>query len=193
MTVPNGLTINEDSLTEKAVQFETALGPAELNWSGEKIRRFAWLPKRIQLNTISLADGLTDVQRHLIQDVIDYATGIRIDFSEVSTDLTHGTPFQQRIWQACQRIPYGEVVTYGELARLAGRPGAARAVGTAMSQNRIPLIIPCHRVISAGHKIGGFTSPQGIQLKKRLLDLEAGSPTDFKMPRKSNFRKMPKL
>ncbi|WP_207396661.1 methylated-DNA--[protein]-cysteine S-methyltransferase [Bremerella alba] len=127
-----------------------------------------------------------------MQDVVDYAAGIRIDFAGVPVDLSHGTLFQQRIWNACQRIPYGEVVTYGDLARFAGRPGAARAVGTAMSQNRIPLIIPCHRVISAGNKIGGFTSDQGISLKKRLLDLEAGGQTHIKMPQKSNFRKMPK-
>lgn len=192
MTIQKDVTIHEDNLSVRTVQLETALGPAEISWTGDKLARFAWLPKRAKLKSRSTGNDLTDSQRDLIQDVIDYAAGIRIDFSEVPTDLSHGTPFQQKIWEACQRIPYGEVVTYGELARIAGRPGAARAVGTAMSQNRIPLIIPCHRVISAGNKIGGFTSPQGISLKKRLLDLEAGSPTDFKMPQKSNYRKMPK-
>lgn len=192
MTIQNDVTIQEDSLSLKTVQLETALGVAEISWSGEKLVRFAWLSKRAKRKSGSIVDELTSSQQELIHDIVDYTAGIRIDFSEVATDLSHGTPFQQRIWEACQRIPYGEVVTYGELARLAGRPGAARAVGTAMSQNRIPLIIPCHRVISAGNKIGGFTSPQGISLKKRLLDLEAGSPTDFKMPQKSNFRKMPK-
>ncbi|PQO35270.1 cysteine methyltransferase [Blastopirellula marina] len=192
MTIRDDVTIQKDSLSLKTVQLETTLGPAELSWNGEKLARFAWLPKRAKRKSGLVAADLTDTQRDLIQDVVDYAAGIRIDFAKVPTDLSHGTPFQQKIWEACQRIPYGEVVTYGELARLAGRPGAARAVGTAMSQNRIPLIIPCHRVISAGNKIGGFTSPQGISLKKRLLDLEAGSPTDFKMPQKSNFGKMPK-
>ncbi|QDU75581.1 Methylated-DNA--protein-cysteine methyltransferase [Bremerella volcania] len=192
MTIQNGVTIKQDSTSFKSVQLETSLGPAEVSWMGEKLSRFAWLPKRAKPKRRSFPEDLTDTQQELLQDIADYAAGIRIDFADVPTDLSHGTPFQQRIWEACQRIPYGEVVTYGELARLAGRPGAARAVGTAMSQNRIPLIIPCHRVISAGNKIGGFTSPQGISLKKQLLDLEAGGPTDFRMPQKSNYRKMPK-
>lgn len=192
MTTKNGITAREDSVSVRTVQLETPLGPAEISWEGEKLSRFAWLPNSAMPKRRSLSDDLAAAQRNLIQDVVDYAAGIRIDFADVTTDLSHGTPFQQRIWEACQRIPYGEVVTYGELARLAGRPGAARAVGTAMSQNRIPLIIPCHRVVSAGNKIGGFTSPQGISLKKRLLDLEAGGQTNFKMPQKSNFRKMPK-
>lgn len=192
MTIQYAVTSKEDSLSLRTVQLETSLGPAEISWIGDKLSRFAWVAKRDKRKRSRLPDDLTDAQRDLIQDVVDYAAGIRIDFADVPTDLSHGTPFQQRIWEACQRIPYGEVVTYGELATLAGRSGAARAVGTAMSQNRIPVIIPCHRVISAGNKIGGFTSPQGISLKKRLLDLEAGGPTDFKMPQKSNFRKMPK-
>lgn len=185
-------TTTEDSISVRTVQFETALGTAEVCWTGEMLSRFAWVPKSTKSKRKTLPGDLTDAQQDLIQDIVDYAAGIRIDFVEVRTDLSHGTPFQQRIWEACQQIPYGEVVTYGELAKLAGRPRAARAVGTAMSQNRIPLIIPCHRVISAGKKIGGFTSPQGISLKKRLLDLEAGEPTDFKMPPKKRFRKMPK-
>ncbi|MEW4564568.1 methylated-DNA--[protein]-cysteine S-methyltransferase [Bremerella sp. JC770] len=192
MTIQNVITTQEDSIPLTTVQLETTLGPAEISWCGEKLSRFAWLSKRIRSKPRSASHQLTDTQQDLIQDIVDYAAGIRIDFADVATDLSHGTPFQQRIWVACQRIPYGEVVTYGELARLAGRPGAARAVGTAMSRNRIPLIIPCHRVIAASNKIGGFTSPQGIRQKKRLLDLEAGGPTDFKMPHNGNFRKMPK-
>ena len=187
------VTTHEDSLSRTVVQLETALGAAKISWSGDMLSRFEWLPKRSQIKPRSTASAhLTDSQLDLLHDVVDYANGIRIDFSNVDTEVSHGTVFQQRIWRACQRIPYGEVVTYGELAKLAGRSGAARAVGTAMSQNRIPVIIPCHRVISAGNKIGGFTSPQGIRLKKRLLDMEAGTETDYKMPQKSKFRKMPK-
>ncbi len=191
MTMQFDVTSQEDSLSLTVVQLETTLGTAKITWSGQKLSRFVWLPERARVDSKVNTGHLTDLQRNLLQDVADYAAGVRIDFSDVDTDLSHGTLFQQRIWQACQRIPYGEMVTYGELAKLAGRPGAARAVGTAMSHNLIPLIIPCHRVISAGNKIGGFTSPQGIRLKKRLLDLEAGTETDFKMPQKSNNRKMP--
>jgi methylated-DNA-[protein]-cysteine S-methyltransferase len=70
-------------------------------------------------------------------------------------------------------VPYGETITYGELAELAGRPGAARAVGTAMSRNPVPFVVPCHRVVAAGG-IGGYGGgAQGVALKRALLDLEA--------------------
>lgn len=80
-----------------------------------------------------------------------------------------GTPFQQAVWKALCRVPYGKVVSYGELARQAGYPKAARAVGSAMNRNRLPLIVPCHRVV-ASNGIGGFGC--GVEWKKRLLSVE---------------------
>jgi methylated-DNA-[protein]-cysteine S-methyltransferase len=80
---------------------------------------------------------------------------------------TDATPFARAVWQATAAIPYGETRTYGELARAAGSPGAARAVGGAMAKNPLPLVIPCHRVVGAGGRIGGF-SP-GVSLKRCLL------------------------
>jgi len=71
-----------------------------------------------------------------------------------------------------KRLKYGETTTYGQLARDVGHPGAARAVGTVMSTNKFPIIIPCHRVLAAGGKLGGYTSPAGTDLKQRLLDME---------------------
>ena len=80
-----------------------------------------------------------------------------------------GTPFQQRVWQALLTIPYGETVSYGEIARMVGCK-SAQAVGQAVGRNPIALIIPCHRVIAAHGKIGGYA--YGTEIKKRLLDLE---------------------
>jgi methylated-DNA-[protein]-cysteine S-methyltransferase len=102
-----------------------------------------------------------------------YARGESISFADVVCDSSHGTEFQRRVLQVTQSLPYGATVTYGQLAELAGRPGAARAVGTTMAQNRIPLIVPCHRVVASGGKLGGYSAAQGISLKKRLLDMEA--------------------
>lgn len=82
------------------------------------------------------------------------------------------TDFQRSVRQIVAAIPYGESRTYGEVAELAGRPRAARAVGTVMSSNHVPLLMPCHRVVPAGGKLGGFTGPGGVDLKRRLLDLE---------------------
>ena len=78
--------------------------------------------------------------------------------------------FQAKALQACQKIPYGKLVTYGSLAGLAGSPRAARAVGGAMAKNLTPIIIPCHRVIASGGGIGGFSS--GLEWKRTLLKME---------------------
>ena len=84
-----------------------------------------------------------------------------------------GTPFQRRVWQALLGIPYGETVSYGELAGMAGRPRAARAVGSAMRDNPLPYVIPCHRVIAAGGKIGGYGGgPNSVAHKRALLARE---------------------
>jgi methylated-DNA-[protein]-cysteine S-methyltransferase len=84
-----------------------------------------------------------------------------------------GTPFQREVWSALTTIPYGETLSYGELARRLGKPAATRAVGAANGQNPIPIVIPCHRVIGADGSLTGFGG--GLAIKRRLLDLEAGT------------------
>ena len=81
-----------------------------------------------------------------------------------------GTAYQRRVWQALCAIPYGETRCYGDIARLAG--GSARSVGQANGRNPIPIIIPCHRVVAAGH-LGGYSGGDGIATKRALLDLES--------------------
>lgn len=83
-----------------------------------------------------------------------------------------GTPFQRTVWDALLRIPYGETTSYGALAHALGKPEASRAVGLANGSNPIPIVIPCHRVIGAGGKLTGYGG--GLELKRRLLDLERG-------------------
>ncbi|MFO1094159.1 MAG: MGMT family protein [Planctomycetaceae bacterium] len=109
----------------------------------------------------------------LKQRLIDYTRGAVDDFRDVSVESSVTTPFGRRVIAALRRVRYGETVSYGELASRAGTPGAARAVGSVMRRNTVPLIVPCHRVIAAGGKLGGFSAPQGVSLKQRLLDLEA--------------------
>jgi methylated-DNA-[protein]-cysteine S-methyltransferase len=94
------------------------------------------------------------------------------DFLDVAIDLSELTPFQVKVIRKCRRIPIGKTVSYGELAQKVGHPGAARAVGSVMSKNRFALIVPCHRVVSAS-SLGGFSSPQGLKMKERLLGTEA--------------------
>lgn len=113
------------------------------------------------------AAGRDRVLTRACLEVRQYLLGRRRGFS-VPFDQP-GSDFFQRVWRALAEVPYGRVVSYAELARKAGKPGAARAVGTAMNRNRLPLLVPCHRVLaSAG--IGGFGC--GLAWKRRLLELE---------------------
>ena len=81
-----------------------------------------------------------------------------------------GTPFQSQVWQALLKIPYGETRSYQQIASMVGNPKACRAVGSANGKNPIMILIPCHRVITAGGKIGGYAG--GLPMKKALLELE---------------------
>jgi methylated-DNA-[protein]-cysteine S-methyltransferase len=96
--------------------------------------------------------------------------GVPTSYDDVPLELDWGTPLQQEFASAARAIPWGEVVSYGELAVLAGRPGAARAAGSFCAYNRFSLIIPCHRIVAA-NGIGGYGSA-GLGLKRRLLALE---------------------
>ena len=107
--------------------------------------------------------------RRVRDQLARYFAGEAVRF-DVPLDLSAGTAFQRAVWRACARIPYGDTRSYGELARLAGRPGAARAAGGAMHANPLPIIVPCHRVIRSDGSLGGFGL--GISLKKKLLRLE---------------------
>lgn len=110
------------------------------------------------------------VLRHRLER---YCSGVRVDFDDISLALPAMTVFQRRIISCVRRVGYGQTITYGELAERAGFPRAARAVGTVMASNRFPILIPCHRVLASGGRLGGYSSPQGIDLKRRLLDMES--------------------
>ncbi len=112
--------------------------------------------------------GTNAVCKKTQEELMDYFVGKRKTFR--MPIALFGTPFQIHVWQTLCEVPYGHVVTYGELAALAGYPNAARAVGTAMAKNRIPIIIPCHRVIATGGKLGGYGG--GLGLKRTLLEIE---------------------
>jgi O-6-methylguanine DNA methyltransferase len=106
--------------------------------------------------------------RAAIGQVLAYLAGKREDF-RLELDL-RATGFQIRVYAALLEIPYGEVRSYGEIADAIGAPRAARAVGAAVGANPLPLVLPCHRVVAAHGKLGGFAG--GLALKKRLLALE---------------------
>ena len=106
----------------------------------------------------------------LADRLVSYFGGAPDDFADVELDLEGATPFQRAVTDALRAIPYGETVTYGELAALAGHPGAQRAVGTYCARNRFGVVVPCHRVVAADG-IGPYGS-LGSTYKRRLLELE---------------------
>jgi O-6-methylguanine DNA methyltransferase len=110
--------------------------------------------------------GLVDAAAIQVEE---YFSGRLLDF-DLPLEFD-GTPFQRTVWRALTKIPYGETRTYGDIAGAIGKPAATRAVGSANGRNNLPIIVPCHRVVAAGGKLGGFSG--GIELKKSLLAHEA--------------------
>jgi methylated-DNA-[protein]-cysteine S-methyltransferase len=106
-----------------------------------------------------------------IEQLKDYFAGKRDSF-DIPLDLRSLTPFQRMVLDAIQKVPSGETISYGGLARRIGKPGAARAVGRALGSNPIPIIIPCHRALSADGSLGGYSGRGGVRTKQALLTLE---------------------
>jgi methylated-DNA-[protein]-cysteine S-methyltransferase len=102
-----------------------------------------------------------------------YAEGQPDDFRDVKINLDRHTRFQRQVLRTCRRIGYGHRASYADLAARCGSPGAARAVGNVMANNRLPLIVPCHRVVGSAGRLGGFSAPGGLATKRRLLELES--------------------
>ncbi len=114
-------------------------------------------------------------KHEVAQQILEYFSDKRRVFT-LPLSL-HGTPFQQKVWRSLQQIPFGKTVSYAELAKMARLPKRyARAVGMANRLNPIPLIIPCHRVIEASGKIGGYSG--GVNLKRKLLKHEGAFPCE---------------
>ncbi len=112
-----------------------------------------------------------DLMPRLRRQVVDYYAGKSVRFS-ADLDLSEVPEFRAHVLEACRKIPYGETASYADLARAVGKPGAARAVGGAMANNPLPLVIPCHRVLRSDGTLGGFSTPSGVAEKRRMLSLE---------------------
>ena len=175
--------------------FDTAIGPCGVAWSERGLIAVA-LPeqdrgateRRLAAKARSTAAEPPPWVRVLIADVQRYLAGERVDFSAVAVDLERLDPFRRQLYEAMRAIGWGATTTYGELARRVGltEPQAAQDVGAAMGRNPLPLVIPCHRVVAAGGKVGGFSAYGGALTKERLLALE-GVHFDGGAPRLPGF------
>jgi methylated-DNA-[protein]-cysteine S-methyltransferase len=112
----------------------------------------------------------------MIAEIQRYLSGQRVDFAAAVLDLSAVGQFERRVYAATRGLVWGETASYGEIARRIDDPGAARAVGQALGRNPIPIIIPCHRVLASGNRMGGFSAPGGTFTKERLLALEHAGP-----------------
>lgn len=159
--------------------FDTRFGPAGLSWtaigvSGARIpgedndsMRAAYLQSGAAENhqpPASVAEAISLLNRYFDGEEVDL-TGIRLDMSFASAAMLP-------IYEHARTLRWGEMTTYGDIAKATGQPGAAQLVGQAMGTNRIPIIIPCHRVVAASGKLGGFSAPGGVKTKAKLLQME---------------------
>ncbi len=161
--------------------FETASGSCGIAWNGTGISRFQ-LPSRTAIATERnmlrrLPDATPSTPPPEVGEAVAavrrYFDGEKIDFSSVQLDLDGQDGLFRRIYAATRRVGWGDTTTYGALAReLGAGPEVARDVGQAMTRNPVPLIIPCHRVLAAGGKVGGFSAPGGSVAKAHMLQLE---------------------
>jgi methylated-DNA-[protein]-cysteine S-methyltransferase len=167
--------------TQRYHVFETAMGFCAIVWSDAGIARFQ-LPVRsaeaaerlMKRRALDAEPGAPpDEVFAVVSAAKRYFAGEETDFSHVRLDLGEEDALFARIYEALRRVGWGRTTTYGALAKEVGAPReAARDVGEAMARNPAPLIIPCHRVLAAGGKIGGFSAPGGATTKIRMLELE---------------------
>lgn len=159
--------------------FETPLGVVGIAWSEAGICRFQLPESSVEATRARMIRRAGAIEAEMPPHVLGVVgrvraamSGVRTDLSDVAVDLEGVGPFNVKIYELLRQVGWGETVTYGELAARAGDKQAAQAVGQAMGSNPVPVIIPCHRVLAANAKPGGFSAPGGITTKQRLLELE---------------------
>ncbi|MBV8512241.1 MAG: methylated-DNA--[protein]-cysteine S-methyltransferase [Xanthobacteraceae bacterium] len=160
--------------------FDTAIGVCGIAWTEHGVCGVQLPEPNAETARARLRRRVAGACEHppieMIQRTIDgiaaLLAGRPSDLSAVVLDVTGIPPFHQRVYALTRRIPAGGTASYGEIATQLGEPGMARAVGEALGRNPFPLIVPCHRVLAAGGKFGGFSARGGVATKMRLLAIE---------------------
>ena len=165
--------------------FDSELGPCGLAWSEAGVcivhlpdRDAARVRARLLRRTgAAEADPPAEIAT-AIRDVQALLAGEPKTLDDIAVDLGDASDFHRKVWAVTRAIQPGETLTYGEVARRIGEPGAARAVGKALGENPVPIIVPCHRVLAAGGRTGGFSGGEGVETKLRLLTAERARTGD---------------
>ncbi len=171
--------------------FQTPIGPCGVAWRGGRIAGVQ-LPEADEAATRSrLARRFSaaveaepePAVRAAVDAIVGLLEGEARDFADLDLDMDAVAEFDRCVYRVARDIPVGETLTYGEVAQRCGQPGAAQAVGRALGRNPFPIVVPCHRVLAARGRIGGFSANGGVGTKRRILAIESrharGAPTLF--------------
>lgn len=165
--------------------FDTAIGTCGIAWDGDVVVG-AQLPEASREAAIARlsrrAPGAVEAEpppavRRVIDRVVALVAGEKVMFDDVALGFGDTPDFNRKVYEVALSIPPGETLTYGEVAKRIGEPGAAQAVGQALGRNPIPIIVPCHRVLAAGGRTGGFSAHGSVETKLRLLSIERARTT----------------
>ena len=186
-------TANMDDIMHRRLSytlFDTAIGRCAIAWSERGIARIQF-PEASDAKAVArLARGddlveekpPTAIARAILR-ITKHLAGDAQDFRDLPLDFGDVPSFHERVYRGALEIPSGRTVSYGELASRIGAPGAARAVGQALGHNPCPIVVPCHRVLAANGKAGGFSAPGGLGTKRRMLAVEGVELTVPRPPR----------
>lgn len=160
--------------------FDTAIGRCGVAWGANGITAVQ-LPEKDDAATVRRLGGGDESPppphvRAAIERMTALLAGDPDDLADIALDPTGVPEFHQQVYRIARAIPSGSTLTYGEVARELGMPGSAQAVGQALGRNPYPIIVPCHRVLGAGGKIGGFSAGGGSATKLRMLTIEGAAP-----------------
>ena len=178
-------------MTTAFALFETAIGSCAIAWSGSGILALQ-LPEAADDRTRARVlrrwpdareEPPPPAVRRAVDGVVALLSGAVVDLSTVPLDMGRVPAFDREVYEVARAIAPGQTLTYGDVAARLGDPGAAREVGQALGRNPFAVIVPCHRVVAAGGKTGGFSASGGVTTKLRLLEIErarlTGEPTLF--------------
>lgn len=161
--------------------FDTAIGRCAVAWNGDGIvglqlpeARESETRRRIRARSAGAAEcSPPPAIAEAVAAIVALLRGERVDLSTVMLDMAAVAPFHRRVYEAARAIAVGATASYGDIASAIGAPGAARAVGQALGRNPFPIVVPCHRVMAAGGKLGGFSASGGVATKIRMLSIES--------------------
>jgi len=175
--------MNISPATQGFAIFETPIGPCGIAWSPRGITGLQ-LPEATAQGTRSRMRrrwaGAAETEpppgvQHAIDRVLELLKGEAIDLGDIALDLEAAPDFHRKVYEVARAIPPGQTMTYGEIARQLGVPHESREVGQALGRNPVAIIVPCHRVLGADGKMGGFSANGGVATKRRILEIEGAS------------------